>query len=154
MLLADILAEVYQKSRDDWTKIEDREKRQNKAFKFSVNVKRKKLGVDTLCDICIWGPHNYIGVFVKWHEHLNPDLSNKWIVLSYHDSCWRSELQTLCNTLEDAPRTYAYLSVFEPCGMIELSEEQMDEFSEVERKRRDSEMWLIPSDVRLNLSAE
>lgn len=50
----------------------------------------------------IWGPYNYMGVFVcVSHERLRkrPDFDNLKIV-GYHDSCWRDSLSNIINMFE------------------------------------------------------
>ena len=139
-ILSDLISTIYDKERDDWTKMEH-PKRQNKAFRFSTSIRQGNHKSN--CEICIWGPHNYIGVFVRWTNHFNPELDQKWIVLSYHDSCWRDALGTLCSgVLENRKDHYAYLNgIFEPAGMCKLTNEEMEAFLKLERSRRDDQTY-------------
>lgn len=138
-LVSDLIASIYDQERDDWTKFEY-PAMQDKAFRFSATVRHK--GDQSSCEVCIWGPHNYIGVFVRWTNHYKPELEEKWMCLSYHDSCWRDALGSFSHAvLENRKDHNAYLNcLWDKPGMCTLPVEELEAFLKLERSRREDQI--------------
>lgn len=109
-ILSDIICDTFENEVGRWQAKEDEPKALEVVFSTRIDYEKEEgyRGVHLL----IYGEHNYVGVFKRdwWRvidrdkieydeetgeeswpdEHFREDMS-EWEMLSYHDSCWRSD---------------------------------------------------------------
>lgn len=93
----------------------------------------------SLITLTIWGPHNYVGVWIE----LPNDLPH---LLCYHDSCWRGEIGRFFNQFKDIihPRYTGCSNWYK--GTI-LSDDRIKQLKQTIRDR-DAQRYQIPNSIQ------